>query len=133
MTKKVTHIQDEELELDALLGDLRQMFPHGHPDFIPMMIDLMKLHSEKNYAYTHGGDPLGNFHRVSAWMKLYPDMDWATPIGVSLIYAQKQADASVWQLSQGYEDNIEGLDSRLRDKVVYGTLDRIFIKEPKEE
>jgi len=38
----------------------------GHPDFYKYLEAMAVLHSDKNAEYTQGGDPLGNFKRVSA-------------------------------------------------------------------
>ncbi len=108
---------------------LRQLFPHGHPDFIPMQLAKMHLHSDKNKDYAGGGNPLGNFQRVSAIKKLYPSMDWASPEGVALGYMLKQLDAALWLLSNGQEGGVENIDTRLGDVSVYIDLARILHKE----
>lgn len=99
---------------------------HGHPDFYKLTEDEVKLHSEKNKDYAQGGDPLGNFKRVSAIKKLYPGLPWDSPVGVALGYMLKQLDASFWMLSQGYEGAVENIDSRLADVHVYAKLARIL-------
>jgi len=98
-----------------ILKRLREMFPHGHPEFVRMSLLEMGIHSAKNKDYARGGDPLGNFKRVATWMQLYPDMDWATPVGVAIVYKLKQFDAAMWMLNQGFEGEVEGFDSRLQD------------------
>ena len=54
------------------------------------------------------------------------------PVLVALIYSLKQQDACMWMLSQGYEGDIEGIDPRLKDEVIYGSIARILVKEGKE-
>ena len=104
---------------------------HGHPRFYELTQQENELHSSKSKGYARGGDPLGNFKRVAAIMELYPDMDWATPIGVALMYKLKQLDCAFWQISQGYEDETEGSTKRLQDDSVYDKL-AIIIKEENE-
>lgn len=111
---------------EGILTKLRDLYPHGHPDFIPMTLEEIKLHSAKNKDYTLGGDPLGNFRRVSATLSQYIKI---SPTMVALIYAQKQLDAAWWMLSQGYEGDIEGVDKRLEDVSVYVKLARILHRE----
>ena len=102
---------------------------HGHPDFLSMTEDELELHSQKNKDYTHEGDPLGNFNRVSAILKIW-GFD-IPPTLVALIYSLKQQDAGMWMLSQGYEGEIENIDTRFRDVHVYTKLARILHKEEK--
>ena len=115
----------EEREIEVL----RQRFPHGHLDFIPMTVAEMELHSRKNRAYAQGGSPLGNFDRRAQILALYPGLDMANPVVVAVVDSLKQLDCALWQLCQGYEDDIEGLDARLGDVSVYVKLARILAKE----
>jgi len=104
---------------------------HGHPDFYKMTEQEIELHSAKNKDYAQGGDPLGNFKRVSAVLKT-----WGfniPPELVCLIYGLKQLDAAFWMLSQGYEGEVENFDTRLTDVHVYAKLARILHKETKEK
>lgn len=89
----------------------------GDPRVYKKFEELMALHSVKNKDYTHGGDPLGNFHRVSAVLKIW-GFD-IPPWLVALIYALKQQDAFMWMLSQGYEGEVEGVEKRMDDDAVY--------------
>ena len=91
----------------------------------------LALYKAKNKDYTFGGSEYGNFERVSAIKKLYPDMDWATPVGVCLGYLLKQFDSAFWMLSNGYEGEVEGIDERLADVGVYTKIARILHKERK--
>ena len=106
---------------------MKEIRGRGHPDFYKYLESMRKLHDEKNEDYTKGGDSLGNFHRVSAILKIwgYDVPPWL----VAAIYALKQQDAGMWMLSQGYEGKIEGVDKRWEDKGVYSILERILIKE----
>jgi len=104
---------------------------HGHPMFYELTQEEIELHSVKNKDYAQGGDPLGNFKRVSAIKKLYPGFPWESPIGVALGYMLKQLDAAFWMLSQGYEGEVENVDTRLRDVHVYTKIARILNKEVK--
>jgi len=102
---------------------------HGHPDFYKLTQDEIELHSAKNKDYTQGGDPLGNFKRVSAIKRLYPGLEWDSPTGVCLGYMFKQLDAALWMLAQHYEGQVENIDSRLTDVHVYAKIARILHKE----
>jgi len=104
---------------------------HGHPGFYKYLDEMAELHSIKNRDYTHGGDPLGNFHRVSAILKIwgYDIPPWL----VAAIYALKQQDAAMWMMSQNYEGQVQGVDERVEDEGIYAVIKRILIKEGKDE
>ena len=105
---------------------------HGHEDYLKLTEDELQLHSEKNHDYTRGGDPLGNFNRVSAIKKLYPGLDWTTPTAVAISFMLKQFDAALWQLAQHFEGNVENIDTRLRDAHIYIKIARILHGEEVE-
>ena len=104
---------------------------HGHPDFYTMTEQELKLHSEKNKDYAQGGDPLGNFKRVAHILSAY-DLDLSKPEVVAIVYMMKQLDAALWMLSQGYEGEVESVDTRLQDVHVYAKLARILHTELKD-
>lgn len=110
----------------ALLKTLREVFPHGHKDFNPMTLKEMKLHSEKNYDYAAGGDPLGNFTRVAAILGQYKGLSLSDPVVIAIVYAMKQIDACLWMLSEKREGKIEDVNSRLGDVSVYVKLAMIL-------
>lgn len=113
-----------------LTQELHKEYPHGHPDFIPITLDEITLHSTKNFKYAYKGNPLGNFNRVAEIMKLYPQIDWATPLGVCLMYSLKQLDATFWMMNSGHSvDALEGIDGCLTDVSVYAKLGRIIAKQ----
>lgn len=102
---------------------------HGHPDFYKLTQEELKLHSRKNRDYSKGGEPLGNFKRVSAILKTW---DYEIPPElVAIIYMLKQLDAVMWMLSQGYEGEVESVDARLTDVHIYAKLARILLRENK--
>jgi len=111
--------------------DLVESKLHGHPKFYELTREEEELYRIKNKNYTNNGDPLGNFHRVSAILKI-----WGLnipPSLVALIYALKQQDAAMWMLSQDYEGKVEGVDLRLRDDHVYKKITRILLEEEKHD
>lgn len=114
----------DEIEI---LDELRTLYPNGHEQFIPMMLNNMKLHSEKNADYAHDGPALGNFYRVSAMLRAF-GLD-VTPAQVGFIYMMKQVDAAGRMLFKNYSGKVEGIDKRMEDEVVYGNLVRILQKE----
>lgn len=100
---------------------------HGHPRYLQLTEEELQLHSKKNKDYAHDGDPLGNFKRVSAVLKVW-GFD-ISPTLIALIYALKQQDAYMWMLSQGYEGEVESLDTRLQDDYIYKKIARILHHE----
>ena len=118
-----------DTERHTLRRSLQEAYPHGHPDFIPEMLKLIKLHSDKNHDYAMGGPPLGNFERVSKIMRLYPEFPWATPAGAATVYMLKQFDAFMWQARTGFTAKIEGAIPRLNDITVYSQLIAIMLQE----
>lgn len=120
------------------IQDLKDMFPHGHDGFIPLMVELMELHSKKNFAYAHGGKPLGNFDRRANIAQKYNNaeggyLNLSDPVVIAVWDMFKQIDAALWQLAQGYNDDIEGIRSRLRDVVVYGALAILMLDDKEKE
>ncbi len=113
-------------EGDSVKEFLKRKYPHGHPDFIKMTLDEIKLHSEKNYDYAAGGDPLGNFDRVAAICDLYPGLKPGDPVVIAIIYELKQLDQVLWSLARGYEGSIEGIIDRLKDISIYSKLEMIL-------
>ena len=114
---------------------LHELFKGGHPDYIDDTLEELDLYSRKNTDYTKGGDPFGNFKRISAILKIW-GFD-VPPVLVALIYSLKQQDALMWMLSQKYEGQIEGKQERFRDIGVYTKiakiLDRLMSQELKNK
>ena len=121
-----------------IISALREAFPHGHEGFIPLLVDAMELHSNKNFDYAASGDSLGNFDRVAHFWESYPipcpncgtnvDNPLSNPVLVSVAYKLKQLDAETWQLVRGYEGKVEGVAPRCVDQGVYSFLE-ILITE----
>jgi len=92
----------------------------GHPKFQKLTEAELRLHSEKNQDYAKGGNPLGNFNRVSDML-----VKWGynvPPRDVAFIFMMKQLDAVGNMLGQGYEGRTESMNSRLMDIAVYAKL-----------
>jgi hypothetical protein len=104
---------------------------HGHPRFYEIVEELKELHSEKNHDYAAGGNPLGNFNRVSKFLEMYPGLKLSNPLVIALTYALKQLDAALWILSNGHNAKVEGTSQRLQDIAVYSIIGMI-ISEQKE-
>lgn len=102
---------------------------HGHPGFYKFLEEAADTHSTKNKDYTHGGDPLGNFKRVSAILALwgYNIPPWL----VAAIFSLKQLDASMWMLGHGYEGEVETVEKRLLDEGVFAGLKYVLVHEEK--
>jgi len=101
---------------------LRKEYPYGHPRFLPITLNEVRLHSDKNHDYAKGGSPLGNFDRVAAILRLYPLLRLSDRRVVALTYALKQLDAVLWGMSGNIEAKVEGANSRLQDISVYAKL-----------
>jgi len=101
---------------------LREEYPHGHPKFLPITVREIQLHSDKNHDYAAGGDPMGNFARVAAILKLYPHLALDDRRVVALVYALKQLDAVLWGMSADIAHKVEGANARLQDISVYCKL-----------
>ncbi|MDD5512037.1 MAG: hypothetical protein PHI12_14710 [Dehalococcoidales bacterium] len=99
-------------------------------DFESITKEELKLYAEKNKDYTQGGDKMGNFKRVASILSHY-QLDLSDPVTVCLVYMLKQLDAALWMLSQGYEGDIENVDTRLKDVHVYAKICRILHQEGK--
>lgn len=106
----------------TLKDTMMDLFPNGHPEFVPALLAQMQLHNDKNFDYARGGNPLGNFVRVANILKQWPEFPFDTPAGVAFIYALKQLDAEAWTMCQGGECKVEGLEGRTIDQAVYATL-----------
>lgn len=118
-TDGLEHIKVGSADIESTL---RAAFPHGAPEFIPTVLEVLKLHSEKNHDYAHSEeDPLGNFRRVSAHMGQYfPAMH--DPSVICLTYLDKQLDAILNMKGKGYEGKVEGMLSRLLDVACYSLI-----------
>jgi len=115
-----------------LLAELKHAFPHGHPEFLPMLVEKMKLHSDKNHDYAKGGRPLGNFERVASILGLYSGLKLDDPVVVMLVYALKQVDATLWGFAQGITQKVEGPIDRLGDVLVYAGIAICALKDRAE-
>lgn len=104
----------------------------GHPRFHELLKQIGDLHNRKNKDYAEGmkEGPLGNFKRVSAIMKNYPEMDWDSPLGVSIIYSLKQLDAAL-TLRSTKKQSVTGepIAARLTDIAIYALLGIILEEE----
>jgi hypothetical protein len=105
---------------------------NGHPKFYDILDDLAGLHDKKNFDYASGGNPLGNFYRVSNFFSMYPGLKLSDPVVISAVYAMKQLDAALWLKSNGHAAKIEGVIERLKDVAVYSILEMIMEEEKNE-
>jgi hypothetical protein len=117
----------------SLGRDLRELYPHGHPGFIPLTLKEMDLHSKKNFDYAGGGKPTGNFDRVGKIVGMYPGLDWSKPQNVAIFYLLKQLDAYLWLECQGKEGAVEGKAARLGDISVYTKIAMLIIQDEKKD
>lgn len=114
---------------ESIETHLKRCYTHGHPDFIPIMVEQIEMHDMKNHDYARGGDPLGNFRRVSNILSQYPNFPFNTPAGLALIYALKQLDAEMWSMCVGGEFKVEGFTGRTNDQAIYANIRRCIRQE----
>jgi len=117
------------IESEYIGGVTKSIIRHGHPDFYRLCEEEMDLHSRKNHDYAAGGNPLGNFNRVSAILAMYPGLKPSDPAVVAITYMMKQLDASLWMLSNGHVAQVEGQKERWQDISVYSKIISILISE----
>lgn len=119
-----------EMNLDLMMANmknrLREMFPHGAPEFMDITMEELQLHNDKNHDYAGGGHPLGNFYRVAEIFSKYPDLNLGDPRVIALVYMMKQVDATLWLLNGKHEAKVEGIQSRLADIHTYAKLIRVI-------
>lgn len=101
----------------------------GHSLFKKLTEEELALHEAKNQDYRSNADPLANFKRVANIMAQYPDMNWATPEGVAIVYSLKQMDAALSLLERDYEGGVESVDTRAQDVHCYWKILRILHRE----
>jgi hypothetical protein len=99
----------------------------GHPRFYELLAEMGELHSIKNKDYTLGGDPMGNFNRVSDMLTAWGIN--CSPYAVAFLYMIKQLDAVGNMIGQGYEGEVEGIKDRLMDIAIYSLLAIILYDE----
>jgi hypothetical protein len=95
-------------------------------DFEQLTMEELNLYLAKNKDYTKGGSPYGNFERVSTILSLYPNLKLSDKRVVCITYLMKQLDAALWMLNQGYEGEVENIDSRLQDVHIYAKICRLL-------
>jgi hypothetical protein len=113
-------------DLDELYTYLLEKFPNGAPEFTSLTLDELDLHSRKNADYAKNGHPLGNFMRRAELYSHYPGLDLSDPQVVALVDMMKQLDAALWMTCQGYDGEVEDIDTRLRDVHVYAKIARVL-------
>lgn len=103
----------------------RTLYPGGHPRFYEILQKQAELHDRKNTDYAKGSaqGALGNFHRTSTIMQLYPGMNWTSPEGIALNYMLKQLDAAL-VLKSTNRNSVTGepFEARMLDVAVYANL-----------
>lgn len=117
------------MDKESVIQELREMYPHGHPDFVRLAVDEIELHSQKNHDYARGGPPLGNFDRRTDILRIYSLVD--NPVIVALLDMLKQLDSAIWMLVGKYEGEVEDVTKRLQDVSVYAKLAQIIHAEMK--
>ena len=86
----------------------------------------LELYAKKNKDYTKGGDAFGNFKRVASILSLYPKLYLSNPLTIAMVYMMKQLDSALWMMSEGYDGEVETIDTRLTDVHVYAKIARLL-------
>jgi hypothetical protein len=109
----------------------------GHPKFFEIVDEIALLHDKKNTDYAAGlsQGPLGNFHRVSEFKKMYPGFDWESPFGTAIDFMLKQLDAMmILRATKRQSITGEPIGARLRDIAIYSIIAEILeSEEPKPQ
>jgi len=95
-------------------------------DYEQLTTEEINLYRAKNKDYTQGGSQFGNFERVASILSLYPKLKLSDPRIVAMVYLLKQLDACCNMLSEGYEGEVENIDTRLTDVHVYAKIVRLL-------
>lgn len=106
--------------------------PAGDPRFHAILKNMRDLHDRKNSDYAKGGKQgaLGNFHRVSSILCLYPGFDATTPFGVAIVYMLKQFDAMmILKATKNTSITGEPPSARLLDQAVYTVIQMVLDQE----
>jgi hypothetical protein len=119
------------MDKKKILQELQKTFPNGHEKYIPILLDLMELHSIKNHDYAAGGNPLGNFDRVAHFFESYPNLKLSDSFVVALCYMMKQLDAALWLKNNGHAAKVQGIGERMDDIIVYATIAKIIEENDK--
>lgn len=123
-----TKSQSSKDPVSLLQEELMRKLPNGHPDFIPRLLEMAKLHNAKNADYAGDGDPLGNFERCAAIKQLYPGFPDATAAGMAINFALKQFDAVLFNMANGTSTSVESMADKFRDIAVYAILTAILLE-----
>lgn len=110
----------------SLIRELRSTYPHGHPDFVCLLMQMAELHSDKNQTYVGDGDPAQNFHNVA-------EASGLTPPHIAWTYALKHIDAISSQLRDPRELPEDTFQERLLDVAVYCLLTILLSSESAQE
>jgi len=113
---------------DKNIETIRKVFKNVDQNVFDQLIDELALYEKKNADYARVGDIHGNFLRVSQIKRIWPNMDWSSPVGTAISYGLKQFDAAMQMISEEYEGDVEGKDKRLRDWIVYLEITRAMLK-----
>lgn len=117
-------------DMEDFTKKMRELFPNGDPQFYEIIIELAKLHNDKNADYASKEEPLRNFTVVGNALESYNILTKGYPATkVALGYAYKQWDAALKLLGRSEKGNVEGVSQRLDDIAVYAIIARILYEK----
>lgn len=129
-----------EIFAEVATDHMRKAFPHGHADFIPLLVQIADLHSRKNKDYAAsdlGLSALGNFERVARIFSIYEEagagLKLSDPRVIALVYSFKQLDQVLFSIAIGREGAIEGNETRLQDDAVYKLITILLNRAKRQE
>ena len=119
-------------ELEKLIEDLKKGKYYGHPMFYRIMLEELKLHSDKNKQYATQNNPLANFQRTGRLVRklLKPNINPA--LASAMILMSKQIDAVYEMVGEGKKNTVEELEDKFKDISIYANLCIIILREMNE-
>lgn len=110
------------MEAETLINKLKkEKFLGGHPRFYELLLEIAKLHSDKNFNYAENTNPLSNLRECEKF-------GISAPMGVMVRLSDKWS--RLQQLMGGKKDVVnESLYDTLRDMSIYTLLMIILLEE----
>ena len=114
------------MQTEELIKQLKEMKSlGGDPRFYELLLQIAKLHADKNSNYAEDGDPLSNLRECER-------MGVPAHIGVAIRLTDKFSRYT--QLLKGKKDRVgESVFDTLLDIAVYSLLSIILIKEQQKK
>jgi len=123
-------MKEKNESIVEFVKEMRKLFPNGDPLFYEILVELGRLHNDKNADYASKEEPLRNFTVVGNALEKYKIITKGYPATkVALSYAYKQWDAALKLLGRSEKGDVEGVSQRLNDIAVYAIIARILYEK----